>query len=56
MSRWSIWNKKNFNISKDIFRTPENLENFLNEASHIVGGMGGNCHCNIDSYDTIQCH
>ncbi|KAH8395664.1 hypothetical protein KR222_005936, partial [Zaprionus bogoriensis] len=35
MRRWKIWDDKRLEINKDIFRTPDNLEKFLLEASSI---------------------
>ncbi|XP_064536117.1 uncharacterized protein LOC135426761 isoform X2 [Drosophila montana] len=53
MRRWSIWDGKK--IEKDIFRNPENLENFLNDAFDIMMDLP-NCHCKTPVHDVIVCH
>lgn len=56
MRRWKVWDNERIEISKNIFRNPENLESFINEASAIVDSIDGRCHCNISKFDEVQCH
>lgn len=42
-------------MEKDIFRNPENLENFLDEAFDIMMDLG-NCHCKMPVHDVVYCH
>ncbi|XP_030566441.1 uncharacterized protein LOC115766594 [Drosophila novamexicana] len=53
MRRWSIWDGTK--MEKDIFRNPENLENFLDEAFDIMMDLG-NCHCKMPVHDVVYCH
>ncbi|KAM8713623.1 hypothetical protein ACLKA7_013874 [Drosophila subpalustris] len=56
MRRWKIWDAEKLTIAKDIFRSPGNLEQFLEEAHEIVEEIQGRCHCKITLHDVVQCH
>lgn len=56
MRRWKLWDNQRIEISKDVFKNPHNLENFLIEANAIVDSINGCCHCQITKFDEVECH
>lgn len=56
MRKWKIWDDHKVSISNSIFRTPELLSNFLDEAADFLKDFQNlTCHCNIKVFDKLIC-
>ncbi|XP_034473234.1 uncharacterized protein LOC117780712 [Drosophila innubila] len=56
MRKWKIWDDQNVSISKSIFKSPELLSNFLDEAADFLKDFQNiTCHCKIKVFDKLIC-
>ncbi|XP_034098408.2 uncharacterized protein LOC117563946 [Drosophila albomicans] len=56
MRKWRIWDDNNLKISEHIFRTPEMLNSFLDEAAILIDELNNvPCYCRIDNFEEVTC-
>ncbi|KAH8308976.1 hypothetical protein KR059_004497, partial [Drosophila kikkawai] len=56
MRRWKVLVQNQLNVDKNVFRNPENLENFLTEISEFAKEYDNcSCYCHIPVFDEIYC-
>ncbi|KAH8394155.1 hypothetical protein KR215_000836, partial [Drosophila sulfurigaster] len=56
MRKWRIWDDNNLKISENVFRTPEMLNNFLDEAAILIDQLNDvPCYCRIDNFEEVTC-
>ncbi|XP_034666823.1 uncharacterized protein LOC117900532 [Drosophila subobscura] len=55
MRKWKVWNGQKVTLKNDLFRDAENLENFFNEAGHLLDELV-TCRCRRDNAHKGQCY
>ncbi|XP_068140387.1 unconventional myosin-Va [Drosophila tropicalis] len=57
MRKWKLWDGKQLQIDKNLFRHPDNLENFILEMGDLWDELEqASCHCKVPKSDEVSCH